>query len=51
MKHCMQGSELEILVENREMLNAKSTNFIVVITDGNLSCKIYIESTCTIVIK
>jgi hypothetical protein len=45
MKQCRQESELRILIKNREIVTVKSTNFLEVIIDSNLSWEVHIERT------
>jgi hypothetical protein len=42
-----QESKLKILINNREIVNVKKTNFIGVIIDGNLSWEVHVERTCS----
>jgi hypothetical protein len=42
-----QESNLKILVNNREISNVKSTDFLGVVIDSNLSWEIHIERTCS----
>jgi hypothetical protein len=46
-RQCRQESNLKILVKNREISNVKSTNFLGVVIDSNLSWEIHIERTCS----
>jgi hypothetical protein len=46
-RQCRQESNLKILVKNREISNVKSTDFLRVVIDSNLSWEINIERTCS----
>jgi hypothetical protein len=46
-RQCSQESNLKILVKNREISNVKSTDFLGVVINSNLSWKIHIERTCS----
>jgi hypothetical protein len=45
MKECSQESELKTL-KSREIVNVKSTNFLGVLIDSNLSWEVLVERTC-----
>jgi hypothetical protein len=47
IKWCRQKSELKILIKNRETVNVKSTNFLRVIIDSNLSWEVHIKNICS----
>jgi hypothetical protein len=46
-RQCRQESNLKILVKNKEISNVKSTDFLGVVIDSNLSWEIHIERTCS----
>jgi methionine aminopeptidase len=46
-KQSNESSELKILIKNRDTVNVKSTNFLGVIIDSNLSWEVHIERTCS----
>jgi hypothetical protein len=46
-RQCRQESNLKILLKNREISNVKSTDFLGVVIDSNLSWEIHIERTCS----
>jgi hypothetical protein len=46
-RQCRQASNLKILVNNWEISNVKSTDFLGVVIDSNLSWETHIERTCS----
>jgi hypothetical protein len=44
-KQCRQESNLKILIQNKEIVNVKSTNFLGVVIDSSLSWEEHIERT------
>jgi hypothetical protein len=46
-RQCRQESNLKILVKNREISNVKSTDFLGVVINSNLSWEIHIDRTCS----
>jgi hypothetical protein len=42
-----QGSELKILIKNKEIINPKSTNFLGVVIDSNLTWEVCVGRTCS----
>jgi hypothetical protein len=46
-RQCRQESNLKVLVKNREISNVKSTDFLGIVIDSNLSWEKHIDRTCS----